>query len=88
MEILATDQDVRESDSDDAGLDVNEVGSSARRMRKWLHRGSLLFQDPPEPRIDELEEPNSTEDEYLTTQQFGMELPYWTIEINEMEDSQ
>ncbi|TQW10191.1 protein kinase [Cordyceps javanica] len=76
MEILATDQDVRESDSDDAGLDVNEVGSSARRMRKRLPRGSLLFQDPPQPRIDEVEEPNSSEDEYLTTQQFGMELPY------------
>ncbi len=74
-------------DSDDGGLDVNDVGSSARRMRKRLHRGSLLFQDPPEPRIDELEEPNSSEDEYLPTQHLGMELPYWTIEINEMEDS-
>ncbi|PQK11658.1 hypothetical protein BB8028_0003g02820 [Beauveria bassiana] len=75
-------------DSDDGGLDVNEVGSSARRMRKRLHRGSLLFQDPPEPRIDELEEPNSSEDEYLPTQHLCMQLPYWTIEINEMEDSQ
>ncbi|KAM3434787.1 hypothetical protein NHJ13734_005854 [Beauveria thailandica] len=75
-------------DSDDGGLDVNEVGSSARRLRKRLHRGSLLFQDPPEPRIDELEEPNSSEDEYLPTQHLGMQLPYWTIEINEMEDSQ
>ncbi|TQV92212.1 hypothetical protein IF1G_09284 [Cordyceps javanica] len=80
-------------DSDDAGLDVNEVGSSARRMRKRMHRGSLLFQDPPEPRIDECEEPNSSEDEYVNTQNFGMELPYWPIEnwareINEMEDSQ
>lgn len=74
-------------DSDDGGLDVNEVGSSARRMRKRMHRGSLLFQDPPEPRIDELEEPNSSEDEYLTSQHLGMELPYWTIEINEMDDS-
>ncbi|OAA77310.1 hypothetical protein LEL_04133 [Akanthomyces lecanii RCEF 1005] len=75
-------------DSDDGGLDVNEMGSSARRMRKRMHRGSLLFQDPPEPRIDELEEPNSSEDEYITSQHLGMELPYWTIEINEMEDSQ
>ncbi|KAJ2971909.1 hypothetical protein NQ176_g7460 [Zarea fungicola] len=74
-------------DSDDGGLDVNEVGSSARRMKKRMHRGSLLFQDPPEPRIDELEEPNSSEDEYLTSQHLGMELPYWTIEINEMDDS-
>ncbi|ATY66939.1 hypothetical protein A9K55_000980 [Cordyceps militaris] len=76
-------------DSDDAGLDVNEVGSSARRLRKRMHRGSLLFQDPPEPRIDELEEPNSSEDEFLPTQNhLGMNLPSWTIEINEMEDSQ
>lgn len=75
-------------DSDDGGLDVNEMGSSARRMRKRMHRGSLLFQDPPEPRIDELDEPNSSEDEYITSQHLGMELPYWTIEINEMEDSQ
>lgn len=80
----------RSSDSDDsdgAGLDVNEVGSSARRMRKRLHRGSLLFQDPPEPRIDELEEPNSSEDELLAGQSLAQELPYWTLEIMEMEDS-
>lgn len=74
-------------DSDGGDLEVNDVGSSARRMRKRMHRGSLLFQDPPEPRIDELEEPNSSEDEILAGQSLAQELPYWTLEIMEMEDS-
>ncbi|KAJ6441044.1 CBS/PB1 domain-containing protein [Purpureocillium lavendulum] len=74
-----------DSDNDDAPLDVNDVGSSARRMRKRLHRGSLLFQDPPEPRIDELEEPDSSEDEYATENSLARELPYYTMEIMEME---
>lgn len=78
------------SDSDDSeagGLDVNDVGSSARKMRKRLHRGSLLFQDPPAPRIDELEEPDSSEDEYAAADPLARELPYWTMEIMEMESA-
>ncbi|KAG6054661.1 hypothetical protein E4U17_003614 [Claviceps sp. LM77 group G4] len=54
------------SESSEAGaLDVwvADVGSSAIRMRnKRLRRGSLLFQDPPAPRIDELDEPDSSEE--------------------------
>ncbi|TWU78287.1 hypothetical protein ED733_008331 [Metarhizium rileyi] len=73
-------------DSDNGGLDVNDVGSSARRMRKRLHRGSLLFQDPPAPRIDELEEPDSSEDENAADP-LARELPYWTMEIIEVESS-
>jgi hypothetical protein len=78
------------SDSDDdvgSFLDVNEMGSSARRMRKRLHRGSLLFQDPPAPRIDELDEPDSSEDEFIAEQSLAAELPYWTMEIMEVDSS-
>ncbi|KAK5995539.1 hypothetical protein PT974_03948 [Cladobotryum mycophilum] len=41
-----THSELSDSDDNDATLDVNEVGSSARRFRKRLHRGSLLFHDP------------------------------------------
>jgi len=78
-----------DSDNDDGPLDVNDVGSSARRMRKRLHRGSLLFQDPPEPRIDELEEPDSSEDDdgYAAVNSLARELPYYTMEIMEVEST-
>ncbi|KAK2593658.1 hypothetical protein QQS21_008662 [Conoideocrella luteorostrata] len=83
-----THSELSDSDDSDAGaLDVNDLGSSARRMRKRLHRGSLLFQDPPAPRIEELEEPDSSEDEYAAADPFARELPYWTMEIMEMESS-
>ncbi|KID88326.1 hypothetical protein MGU_04736 [Metarhizium guizhouense ARSEF 977] len=70
--------------SDTGGLDVNEVGSSARKLRKRLHRGSLLFQDPPAPRIDELDEPDSSENEYDAADPLARELPYWTMETMEI----
>ncbi|KZZ92538.1 hypothetical protein AAL_06164 [Moelleriella libera RCEF 2490] len=77
------------SDSDESAagtLDVNDVGSSAWRTRKRLHRSSLLFQDPPAPRIDELEEPDSDEDEFTSADPLARELPYWTLlEIMEMD---
>ncbi|EFY91979.1 hypothetical protein J3459_007926 [Metarhizium acridum] len=69
--------------SDTGGLDVNEVGSSARKLRKRLHRGSLLFQDPPAPRIDELDEPDSSENEYDAADPLARELPYWTMKTME-----
>ncbi|KHN97191.1 uncharacterized protein MAM_04788 [Metarhizium album ARSEF 1941] len=78
--------EITDSDnSDNGGLDVNEVGSSARKLRKRLHRGSLLFQDPPAPRIDELDEPTSSENEYDAADPLARELPYWTMEIMEVE---
>lgn len=83
-----THSELSDSDDSEAGtLDVNDVGSSARRMRKRLHRGNLLFQDPPAPRIDELEEPDSSEEEYDAADPFARELPYWTMEIMEMESA-
>jgi hypothetical protein len=45
-------------DSDDS-VDVNEVVSDARRMRRRLHRSSLVFNDLPPLRVDELEEPDT-----------------------------
>lgn len=79
---LSEDSDIEE----DGGLDVNDVGFSARKMRKRQHRGSLLFQDPPEPRIDELEEPSSGEDEREANQALSRELPYARMEIIDMDD--
>lgn len=77
-----------DSDDDGSALDVNEMGASARRMRKRLHRGSLLFQDPPAPRIDELEEPDSSEDDYGRAEQtLARELPFFTLEIMDMGES-
>lgn len=78
-------------DSDDEFLDVNDVGSSARRFRKRLHRSSLLFHDPPQ-KIVELEEPNSSEDEWVIRAKAGrklaQELPYfWEMEVSEVESS-
>lgn len=81
-----THSELSDSDDDFGPLDVNEVGSSARRLRKRLHRGSLLFHDPPE-QIEELDEPNSSEDEFQAGQSLAQELPYWTMEIMEMESS-
>lgn len=79
------------SDSEDewGPLDVNDVGSSARRLRKRLHRSSLLFHDPPE-QIIELDEPNSSEDERAAAKQgpwlsLAQELPYWHMEVMEIE---
>ena len=81
-----THSELSDSDPDDYGIiDVNEVGSSAHRMRKRLHRTSLLFQDPPVQRIDELEEPDSSEDERVGMNTYAMELPYFTMEIMEVE---
>jgi hypothetical protein len=76
--------ELSDSDDDFGPLDVNDVGSSARRMRKRLHRSSILFNDPPE-QIEELEEPDSSEDEH--PDDLARELPYWTMEIMEVDSS-
>ncbi|KPM33952.1 hypothetical protein AK830_g12619 [Neonectria ditissima] len=82
-----THSELSDSDNDDEALDVNEVGSSARRLRRKLQRTSLLFHDPPPARIEELEEPDSSEDEYAAGQHLARELPYWDMEIMEMDSS-
>ncbi|UZP42573.1 hypothetical protein NXS19_010389 [Fusarium pseudograminearum] len=41
-----THSELSDSEDDGEGLDANEVGSSARRMRRKMHRTSLLFHDP------------------------------------------
>lgn len=83
-----THSEISDSDCEDTcSVDVNEAGSSARRSRKRVHRTSLLFQDPPPPRIDELEEPSSSEDEAVTKRSLARELPYFTMEIMELDGS-
>ncbi|CAI6093481.1 unnamed protein product [Clonostachys chloroleuca] len=79
-----THSELSDSDDDFGFLDVNDVGSSAKRMRKRLHRSSLLFHDPPE-QIEELEEPDSSEDE--PHEDLARELPYFTVEVMEVESS-
>ncbi|KAG5933409.1 hypothetical protein E4U53_001001 [Claviceps sorghi] len=74
-------------ESEAGGMDVNEVGSSARRMRKRQHRVVLPFQDPPAPRIDEVEEPESSTEEFDAADPFARELPYFTMEIMEMDSA-
>ncbi|KAK4237567.1 hypothetical protein C8A03DRAFT_15897 [Achaetomium macrosporum] len=61
-------------------LGVEEAGSSARRLRRRVgdrNRHSLQFQDPPPPRIDELDEPPSSEDEIFVGESLARELPYY-----------
>ncbi|KAF7550555.1 hypothetical protein G7Z17_g5641 [Cylindrodendrum hubeiense] len=82
-----THSELSDSDNDDEALDVNDVGSSARRLRRKMQRTSLLFHDPPPARIEELDEPDSSEDECLAGRDLARELPYWDIEIMEMDSS-
>jgi hypothetical protein len=59
-------------------LGADEAGSSARRLRRRVgDRRSLQFQDPPPPRIDELDEPDSSEDEIFIGESLARELPYY-----------
>ncbi|KXH39949.1 hypothetical protein CSIM01_10780 [Colletotrichum simmondsii] len=82
-----------DSDHEDmTPLDADDVGSSARRLRRRYgdsHRHSfILFQDPPPPRIDEVEEPESEVEGALFFCDSGTlarELPYYSIEIMEYE---
>lgn len=77
-----------DGDTDDEDLlpkmeGINDVGSSARRLRRKVagERGSLIFDDPP-PRIEELEEPESCEElvcaeEEAEGQSVDRNLPYY-----------
>ncbi|KAK4038307.1 hypothetical protein C8A01DRAFT_48067 [Parachaetomium inaequale] len=59
-------------------LGAEEAGSSARRLRRRVgDRRSLQFQDPPPPRIDELDEPDSSEDDIFVGESLARELPYY-----------
>lgn len=66
-------------------LGFEEVGSSARRLKRRtaggshrLHRGSLIFQDPP-PRIDEVVEPPDSEELEVGGEEetLARELPFY-----------
>ncbi len=83
-----------DTDNEDlhAMLDASEVGSSARRLRRRLgDRMSLNFTDPPPPRIDELDEPDSSDNEddvkelICDGETLARELPYYTLEYISME---
>ncbi|EFX00974.1 hypothetical protein CMQ_2055 [Grosmannia clavigera kw1407] len=67
-------------------LDANDVGASARRLRRRLDRHSLLFADPPPPRIEELDEPDTSDDDMIRDgETLARELPYYTLEYISME---
>lgn len=70
-----------------AFLGSQEIGSSfSRRLRRKVgDRRSLQFQDPPPPRIEELEEPDSGDDEIHISETLARELPYYeylTMEVD------
>jgi hypothetical protein len=66
-------------------LDATQAGSSARRLRRKLgNRQSLQFQDPPLPRIDQADEPDTSDDEFLDDDALK-ELPYYTLDYITME---
>lgn len=59
-------------------LGAEEAGSSARRLRRRVgDRRSLQFQDPPPPRIDELDEPGSSDEAIFIGESLARELPYY-----------
>ncbi|KAH6847274.1 hypothetical protein B0I37DRAFT_141196 [Chaetomium sp. MPI-CAGE-AT-0009] len=59
-------------------LGAEEAGSTARRLRRRVgDRRSLQFSDPLAPRIDELDEPGSSDDEILAGESLARELPYY-----------
>jgi hypothetical protein len=66
-------------------LDPSQAGSSARRLRRRVgNRTSLLFHDPPMPRIDQMEEPPTSGDEFLDDDALK-ELPYYKLDYITME---
>ena len=58
---------------------TDEVGSSARRLRRKYERDSFIFQDPDPSRIDEMDELATKDDEMFDVEIFANELPYWMI---------
>lgn len=77
------------SDSDREDLrvfiDADQVGSSARRLRRKVgDRRSLQFMDPPLPRIDQMDEPPTSDDDFLDDDALK-ELPYYTMDYITME---
>ncbi|KAK3990896.1 hypothetical protein QBC44DRAFT_238004 [Cladorrhinum sp. PSN332] len=69
-----------DSDREDlkSWIGTEEAGSSARRLRRRIgDRRSLQFTDPPPPRIDELDEPESCDDEIILSESLARELPYY-----------
>lgn len=66
-------------------LDPSQAGSSARRLRRKVgNRTSLLFHDPPMPRIDQMDEPPTSGDEFLDDDALK-ELPYYKLDYITME---
>ncbi|KAK1766459.1 hypothetical protein QBC33DRAFT_100824 [Phialemonium atrogriseum] len=77
------------SDTDREDLRVfvmaDQVGSSARRLRRKVgDRRSLQFTDPPLPRIDQMDEPPTSDDDFLDDDALK-ELPYYTLDYITME---
>ncbi|KAK1753073.1 hypothetical protein QBC47DRAFT_362904 [Echria macrotheca] len=65
-------------------LPVEEVGSTARRLRRRMgNRHSMQFRDPRP--IQELDEPESSEDEYLISEALARELPYYEYSVMEID---
>lgn len=73
-ESIGSDTDLEDIRS----FNAEQAGCGTRRLRRRIgDRRSLQFQDAPPPRIDELDEPGSSEDEILIGESLARELPYY-----------
>jgi multidrug efflux pump subunit AcrA (membrane-fusion protein) len=85
-ESLGSDSDREDLRGTTTFLDITEVGSSARRLRRRVgDRRSLQFQDPPLPVIEQMEEPGTSDDELAGGEALARELPYYDSEYIIME---
>lgn len=74
---------------------ANEIGSSARRLRRRTgERASLIFDDPP-PRIDEVDEGPESVEEVVEFQEGEVleggdlrELPYWYEQVMDVDSDE
>ena len=64
-----------------------ESPTTDRRMRRRLDRRSSFFQDHTPDRIPELDEPDSDEEALDSDGNLAKELPYFGMEIMEVDDS-
>jgi hypothetical protein len=90
------------SDTDDEDIQpitfegANEAGSSARRLRRKVagDRTSLIFDDPPVARIEEVDEPDSCEEgmareveEMSEEERWDREMPFYGQEDMDVDSS-
>jgi hypothetical protein len=87
-ESLGSDSDREDLRTTTPFLDITEVGSSARRMKRRVgDRWSLQFHDPPLPVIQQMEEPPTSDDDLEDAEALAKELPYHQYHSMEIDSS-